>query len=139
MISQKSPALVPIGTHAAAGDFTMAAVIQKWMVVRRVDVRRLCAVVKTAITVTSAVITFKKYPTYDATGSAATIGTVTIPAGVVAGKFYFKDVAALSVKPGEMIVAEVTGTSTAGNGSCAVEVEDSPEDYRNNTNMVASA
>ena len=139
MISSKSPALLPIGTHAAAGDWTMAAVIQKWMVVRPLVARRLCAVVKTSPTVTSTIITFKKYPTFDATGSAASIGTVTIPAGTAAGKFYFKDIAAYALKPGEMVVAEVTQTSTAGNGAAAVEVEESPEDYRNNTNMVASA
>lgn len=139
-IDKKTPALLPVGTHAVNGDFTMAAVIQKWAIGRPVAVRRLSAVIKTAVTVTATVITFKKYPVFDNTGSPVTLGTLTLPTATgLAGKHFFKDIAAVLVKPGEMIVAEVTTTSTAGAGCCQLECEDSPEDSRNNTNMVASA
>ena len=144
MINVKSPAIMPLWTPAQDESLGTAAVIAAWAVLRTSYVRRLAFTLKTAVVSSgSVVITFKRYPTHGSSAGAVTMGTVTVPAAALAGKCYYKDISAVKVSPSEMVVAEVTtataGGGAAGDGTAWIETEDSPEDVRNNTNMIASA
>lgn len=130
-------------TGGAAQSLTSAAVVARWVAHRNLVVKRLAFAIQTA-TVSNAniVITFKKRPIIGSASGESTIGTLSIPTTIAAGKTYYKDVSGTILKAGEEVVAEVTtqagGGGAAGAGSAFLDCEDDPETAANQTNMVAS-
>lgn len=130
----------------AAESLTSAAVISSHVCMLPMEVKQIKFAVSTA-TVSSGdiVITAKKYVTIGSATGAVTLGTLTIPTGVAAGKVYYKplDPNDASFLPGEVLVFEVTtaaaGGGAAGAGSSLFEADYAPSDVRNDSDAVLSA
>lgn len=132
------------GPMGSAQSLTSAAVVARFAPTERVQLQRIQFSVSTA-TVSSAsiVITVKKYITPNSASGAVTLGTLTIPTGVAAGKVYYKDIDPQAIKVGEEIVFEVT-TQAAGGGAAGAGFSlpvciEFPESELENTDMVESA
>lgn len=129
---------------STAESLASAAVIARFMAMHQVQVKQIAFVVSTA-TVSSAniVVTVKRRPTVGSSSGEVTIGTLSIPTGVAAGKMYYKNVTPVTVAQGEEIVFEVTtaaaGMGAAGAGYSGFDAEHDPEVPANNSDMVASA
>jgi hypothetical protein len=130
---------------ATSVDLTSAAVADlSYVIGSQVTVKRLMLVISTA-TVSSGniVVAFKQYPTVGSSASAVTIGSLTIPTAIAAGKVYYKDIQGVVMGQGEELVCEVTtaaaGGGAAGVGYFMVEFERDPEYVGNQSDMVASA
>lgn len=142
MYNNKLPALKLLGT---AQSLTSAATIASYAAEAKLLVKRISFVVKTAAVSTGGiVITFYKRPTIFSTAGQASVGTLTIPNGALAGAVYYKDISAVSLQPGESIAADVTtaaaGGSAAGDGYVLIqEAEENPDVVANLSNHVASA
>jgi hypothetical protein len=137
------------GQNLAAGNpsaqsLTSAAVINSQPIVKRCLIKRLSFIVSTA-TVSSGNIVITAYyrPTVGSSSSQVSLGTITIPTSIAAGKVYYKDITPYSAAPGGDVSFSVTtaaaGGGAAGAGFCAVEFEQDPEVAANESNMVASA
>ncbi|HUR99061.1 MAG TPA: hypothetical protein VMZ26_13425 [Pyrinomonadaceae bacterium] len=147
MYTDKVPAVVlkKAANKGMLVDLTAAAVADaSYVVLSRIKVSRLLFVVSTA-TVSSGniVVAFKQYPTVGSSASAVTLGSLTIPTAIAAGKVYYKDISPAILNAGDELVCEVTtaaaGGGAAGAGFFAVECEFCPEYVSNQSDMVASA
>lgn len=144
MYTEKLFGVMPLGTPAAV-DLTSAAVHSfSHIFLSQVKLKRIALCVTTA-TVSSGniVVTFRKRPTPGSSSGQSTVGTITIPTGIAAGKVYYKDVSPVVFAPGDQLIAEVT-TAAAGGGAAGAaahgfEGEDDPEYAGNQTDMVESA
>ena len=110
----------------------------------RVEVVRIAVAIATATVSTGSIlITVVNRPTAKSATGQVTIGTITIPTGVAAGKVYYKDVNQASIAPGGSLCFIVTtaaaGGSKAGAGIPGFVAQEDPEYKLNESNMVASA
>lgn len=138
-----------LGGYKLSGSteaLTSAAVIARHMFLLPANVKRLAFVITTATVSTgNIVITAKKYVTPGSASGAVTLDTLTIPTGVAAGTYYYKNVnpETYSFKRTEELVFEVTtaaaGMSGAGAGYSLFEADYDPENIKNDTDAVASA
>lgn len=128
-----------------AVDLTAAAVHGKTllpqdkMLINRIQMHVTTATVSTG----NIVVAFKKYLAPGVSAGAVTLGSITIPTAIAAGKVYYKDISSVGLEPGQEIVVEVT-TAAAGGGAAGAAVfalvgEEDPEVPANMSNMVASA
>ncbi len=107
----------PLGT---ALDLTTTA-SNEYLVNEPAQVEEIGIIIKTA-TVSSGgiVVTVTARPTVGSATGAVTIGTITIPTAIAAGKLYTNKVTPVSVSPGYSINVAVTtaaaGVGAAGNG-----------------------
>ena len=92
-------------------------------------------------TTTAPTVVFKKRPTPLSATGETTLGTLTIPDATAIGKVVYKDITPVNLAVGDGIeIAHTVGVGTpTGKGFWAVELDDHPEDARNNTDMLASA
>lgn len=131
---------------AASGEsLTSAAVISRFMVmVPKVTVDMIAFAIKTATVSTgNIVVAFKKRPTVGSATGESTIGSLTIPTGIAAGKVYYKNISPVSFEIGEELVVEVTtaaaGGGAAGDGFSLFKASYSAEQLANISDAVASA
>lgn len=150
MYSQQSLflTLMPLNTTGLAPKSLVAStgVFTEWIALKRLVIKRLECVVTTLVASNTAapVITFRLRPTIASASGQSTIGTLTIPTGSVVGAVIYKDIQNLVVPVGYSIAFDLStaGTdsgSAAGLGICGFEAVPSPEDRKNESNMVASA
>lgn len=138
MLNSFSPNALPSNNQVV----TSAATIQKYTVQRRSLVKKLMFVIGTTIVSpsNSVVLTFYRRPTFNSTSGRVSLGTITIPAGATAGKFYQCKITPVKVVPGEEIEVAVTtqaaGSGAAGSGHGTFELEDLPEVAANESNVV---
>lgn len=131
--------LQPKGTGVLAEDDLSAAAVHGEMLVGdRVSVSRLLFLVST-VTVGEATLTYKRRPTPGSAVDEVTLGTITVPAATAAGKLMYKNIDPVIVNAGESITYEVTSAATSGAGHYMVKSEYTPQDPRENTDMIESA
>ena len=128
-------ALTALGVHT-----------QTYMVMSEIEVNRLCGFVHTltALDTISAVVTFKRRPTFGSAAGEETIGTLVFGDALAVGKVVYKDVSPVVCYPGDEIVFEVTTAGTdsgvaAGKAVYGFEYFVRPESAANQSDMVASA
>lgn len=136
----RSPNLLPSNLVA----LTSAAVVQSFTVLEQCQVSQLYFAISTATVSTGdIVVAFKRRPTLGSSSGEVTIGSLTIPSGVAAGRVYYKYVDPVVCAAGEQIVIEVTtaaaGMGAAGNGQGFFSAQQDPETDANNSDMVESA
>lgn len=129
---------------SSAESLASAAVIARFLAMKQISVKQIAFVISTATVSTgNIVVTVKRRPTVGSTSGEVTIGTLTIPTAIAAGKMYYKNVTPVVVAQGEEVVFEVTtaaaGMGAAGAGYSSLGVEHDPEQPANNSDMVASA
>lgn len=111
---------------------------------------RKCIVARVAFAVTGEAISgtsvaptvvFTKRPTPLSSSGEAVIGTLTLPSGTAIGKVVYKNITPIAFAVGDSLeIAHTIGTGTpTGMGVAYFEVEESPEQPANNTDMIASA
>ena len=129
----------------AAIDLTSAAVHSHSMIVgSKMFIDRIMLCVSTATVSTgNIVVAFKKRPTPGSAVGESTIGSLTIPTAIAAGKVYYKDISSANFEVGDQLVFEVT-TAAAGGGAAGQAVpmfdgHEDPEVPANQSDMVASA
>lgn len=128
----------------AAEVLTSAAVLtDNFVAMEKVEVKQVGFLITTA-TVSSGniVVAVKKRVTAGSASGESTVGTLTIPGGVAAGKIYYKKITPVKLDLGEQIVFEVTtaaaGGGAAGAGYSLVDYDQCPEQPADNTDMVLS-
>lgn len=133
----------PLGIEAIDAA---AAVHGGVVCVKRCQVSRLLFVLETAVAAdsTAPVIEFNRRPTIASNSGEILLGQITIPDGTAIGTVMYKDIDPVTFEVGdelsfELVTQAVDGSSAAGDGYYAVEIQESPEDARNESNMVASA
>ncbi len=142
---QKRYAVASIGAGTVLASTSTATAAQSYVFGTQMKVNRIMATVTTAIVcpTSAGVYTFFRRPTQGSDAGIVTIGTLTLPTGTAVGKTLFKDVSPVVMAPGEELVIKCSTASVgAGNAGAAIfsmEMEEDPEDYRDQTNMVASA
>lgn len=138
--------IIPFGTGVLAADvLTAAAVHGEYVFLKRARVRRILALVSTTVAndTAAAVVTFRHRITPGSATGETSIGTLTFPDGVVAGKVLYKDIEEEEFAAGDSIAFEVTtagtdGTAAAGGAYYGFECFLDNEDPRNETDMVLS-
>lgn len=130
---------------ADACDLTATAVHTTFKIVQEeMQVLRLMASVGVATVSTGNItVVFYRRPTIASASGQVTLGTLLIPGGTAVGKTVYKDIAPVTVFPGEQIAYEVTvaaaGGSAAGKAYLNVGLADNPDAAANQSNMLASA
>lgn len=141
---EKRGGLAGMGTQGPAVLTGAGVLAHRYMAQMALKVVRVGISISTATVSTgNIVITVKKRPTVGSASGESTIGTLTIPTSIAAGKKYYKDLSGVHVDPGEEIAFDVT-TAAAGGGAAGAgvpfcEVEEDPEYVGNQSDMVASA
>ncbi len=98
------------------------------------------AIITTAMTVTSAVLTVTKRPTPGSSSGEVTLATITLPvSGSAIGDCVYKRFAPVDVAAGAEITLTLGTASTAGAAVFQLEVEDAFESTSGNAKMKASA
>lgn len=147
MYSHKSQlgSLVPNGSGVLAADvLTATGVHGEHIALGHVALDRLLLCVTTSVVSTGAVVVqFKKRSAPGVSAGEVVLGSLSIPAGTAAGKVLYKNINEAELQVGEALAIEVT-TAAAGGGAAGgciygFELQDSPEDPRNEPNMIASA
>lgn len=145
MYTQKRYSLETLGAGTALVATSTATAVQSYPVMTQMKINRIMALVTTAIVcpTSAGVYTFFRRPAIGSDAGIVTIGTLTLPTGTAVSKVLFKDVTPVNLVPGDELVIKCTTASVgAGNaGACVFgfEADEDPEDYRDQTNMVASA
>lgn len=144
MYNKNSSNFIQVGA-GAADDLTGAAVHSTTFVCRRkCELKRLLALISTAIVSTGAVVVaFKKYIVYGDSTGAVTCGTLSLPAGTAKDKVYYKEIEPVTFEVGDQLIMEVT-TAAAGGGAAGGAIYlfdeyDSPDQPTENSKMVASS
>lgn len=127
------------------GSLASAAVLDDSFIAQeKMEVKQIAFLVSTA-TVSSGniVVTVKKRITVNSASGEVTLGTLTIPTAIAAGKMYYKNISPVKLDAGEQVVFEVTtaaaGGGAAGSGYACILADQSPEQPLDNADMVASA
>lgn len=139
MYLNKVSGLIPTGS---AQSCTTAAPtdIAVFLAPNQVIIKRVGFVIKTAMTVTAAVISVYKRPKASTNTNQVLITTLTIPVAQAIGSYVYKDITGYAIPAGYELAFVCTTAATAGDGWClASEVEDAPEVALNLSTMVASA
>jgi hypothetical protein len=146
MYTNKVPAATLVGAGTAKVTTATGLSVHSRAVMSQLKVKRLLAVVSTTIAnnLVSAVISFKRRPTYGSTSGEVVMGTIVVPDLLAAGKVLYKDIAEVLCYPGDQIVFEVTtagtdGSAAAGAVICDVEYDSVEESVANQSDMVKSA
>jgi len=134
-------------SRLTAEDLTASAAVYDGMICTRAcRVSRLMFVVTTLVATDTikAAVEFNRRPTIASSAAEVLMGTLTIPDTSAVGTVVYKDIDPVEFAPGEELsfehsVAGTDGSSAAGAGFYSFEIEDSPEEPLNQTNMVASA
>jgi len=123
-----------------------AAVYDGMLCTRACRISRLMFIVTTLVAAdtTAPKVEFNRRPTPGSATGEAKIGDLTIPDETAVGEVVYKDIEPVEFAPGEELSFEhvtqaADASSAAGAGYYAFEVEDSPEEAANQTDMVASA
>ena len=123
-----------------------AAVYDQLVCTRACRVSRLMFVITTLVAsdATLGVVEFNRRITIGSATNEVLLGNLSIPDASAVGTVVYKDIDPVEFAPGEAIafehtVAATDGSSAAGAGYYAFEIEDSPEEPLNQTRMVASA
>lgn len=104
------------------------------------EVRGVALIVTTTCTVTACVVDFYKRPVAgDDTGRTLIKRLNPTLAQLVAGNVIYSDVEGTTIDPGGDIIAEVSTTSTAGNGHVAIMEMPKWQHPGNNTKMIKIA
>lgn len=121
-------------------------VVGEYAVTKRVELTRIGVWMKiaAATSTANAVVTFRLRPTFGSATGQTVLGTITVPTGSAIGTIVFKDVTPVVIPVGYTVAMDLTTAGTdasaaTGTGVCLVELQPTPEDYRNETNMVVSA
>lgn len=130
-----------LGSSPSSQSLTSATSVLAKPIAQRINLKRLQFLVTTAVSSSSSVVlTFYYRPVAGSASNQVTLGTLTIPTGVAAGKVYYKDIAPYSCTVGGDIAVSVTTAATsAGAGYCGFGFEQDPETALNESSMVASA
>ena len=146
MYTEQSIAVVPVGTGVLAADvLTATGDHGEYVVLSPCSVRRIMAYVSTAVVgpTTAPVVTFRRRPTPGSATGQIDLGTLTVPTGTAVGKVVYKDVSPVKLDVGDSILITVstaaTGGTPAGGAYYGFELELSPDDPRNQPDMVQSA
>lgn len=138
---------IPLGSGVLAADVvTSTGVHGEYIAMQPCRVKRIMAYVSTLIAtnLVACIVTVRKRPTPNASGSQSTIGTLTIPDTTAVGKVLYKDVTPVYLAVGESVCFDVTtagtdGSSAAGGLQYSFLADDHPDTPANESNMVASA
>lgn len=102
-------------------------------------IRAVAVIVTTATTVAATVVGIDKRVTAGSDTGRVVLDTITVPVSIAAGKVIYLANLDFEVLPGEEIVIDTDGGSTAGDGHVVLLVEPRWEQPGNNTDMTASA
>lgn len=101
-------------------------------------VLRVACTITTQNTVTPAVLALDRRPTYGSDTGRVEVDTVTMPIAAVVGKVVFSPLINVTFQPGEQLVIELTGASTAGAAHVDLIVEQAWEEPLNLANGLVS-
>lgn len=122
-----------------------AAVHAEYLVTRRCEISRIMfyVTVLVAATTTAPTLTFRRRLIYASASGQSTLGVLTIPDTTAVGKVIYKDITPVVLNVGDTITLDHTqitvGGGAAGKGIYGFEVHPVSEDYRNESDLVASA
>lgn len=146
--SNYSQHFVPKGT-AAIGEETVSATAAGhggYLCVQPCRVRRLIFVITEAIAAddTAPVVEFNKRPTPGSATGEELVGQLTLPDTTAIGKVVYKDIDPVDFETGDELALEhvtqaVDGSSAAGKGFYAFEIESRNEYEANLSELVLSA
>ena len=138
MYTEKRLELLMVGA-AAPDDLSSAAVhSQSYLVLSPMMVDNFLASV-TTVTVGPATIALKRRPTFGSATGESTLASIVIPGATAAGQTLFKKFKGVKLEVGDELVFEITAAATSGAALYGVEVDECPEDYRNNDELSESA
>lgn len=141
MYTNKLSGLLPTGT---VQSLTTAGPTDIYVLLahNKVTLKQIAFKIKTAMTVTPAVISVYSRPGPSANGTQTLLGTLTIPLAATAaiGAVVYKNITPVSIPQGYELAFVCTTAATAGDGWCmAAEVEDCPQTEANVSTAQASA
>ena len=123
-----------------------AAVHGGHVCIKRCKVKRLLFVLETLVAAdtTAPVVEYNRRPTIASATGEVQLGQITIPDATAAGQVMYKDIEPVTFEVGdelsfELVTQAADAGTAAGDGYYAVEVDESPEEPANESNMVASA
>jgi hypothetical protein len=142
--------LIPNGSGVLAADvLTSTGVHGEYIALSHVALDRLLLIVSTTVnTASPVVVQFKKRSAPGVSSGEVVLGSLSIPHLTAAGKVLYKNINEAEFQAGEALAIEVTtaasssvplGITAAGGCLYGFELQESPEDPRNEPNMIASA
>ena len=108
---------------------------QSWLVMSKIQVKRLVGIVTTVFSSTAAgVVTFYARPTYGSATSQVSLGTLTVGSSsgsAAVGNVFISKITPVAVNPGNQIVTSVTTVlTTSGKIGAGFEWEDQTEEAK---------